>query len=414
MCPFYFYSCFFFSFFFLLPQLRREHERAAEALRLRFERVEVCTQWILSGTSHRSFLEWGRRWREDAMVAGRARAAAGLPGAGGPEAGTIGGLSSTSSVGAALGLLGGGCSGGGGAAPLVLAPANASVGALAPLGVRFADASGAAKSAAADVKALLEGGPTPPHVSLGMGWPAPAPQHSQQDQPLQPQNEQQEQQLLGRGGGGGRGGGDDGAGPPQRRCLVPGGGSSGGGLVAEVAPVGASGGGGGHFPAVRGASSPSASHAMQLQRPMRSAVGADTAGGHFPWRQPRAGGGAHPPQQQPPPQIRAPCDPGSGFGPHLVGGSFSAAGGLRLPPQQQPSQPPQPSQPSQQQQQQPACPAPSYASSSSSPFAGRQASSQALALAPVANLSAGSRVWANKLNPSAKARPPPGPPPTLY
>ena len=38
-----------------------------------FERVEVCTQWIFSGLSHRSFLEWSRRWRESMELNAKVR-----------------------------------------------------------------------------------------------------------------------------------------------------------------------------------------------------------------------------------------------------------------------------------------------------------------------------------------------------
>lgn len=56
-----------------LNEMRDEHDRIGEECRKRFNRVEVVTQWIFSGMSHRLFLEWARRWKEDLALADRQR-----------------------------------------------------------------------------------------------------------------------------------------------------------------------------------------------------------------------------------------------------------------------------------------------------------------------------------------------------
>jgi hypothetical protein len=61
-----------------LEELKGEHSRVGAALTERFQRVERCTQWIFSGTSHRTFLEWSRQWREELAFAERHRRELGL------------------------------------------------------------------------------------------------------------------------------------------------------------------------------------------------------------------------------------------------------------------------------------------------------------------------------------------------
>lgn len=100
-----------------LAETRSEHDRIGEACRARFNRVEVVTQWVFSGMSHRLFLEWARRWKEDLALAEKQRKenghAAALHGPSGGHSGpsSSGGAASwrgaAPNLGEALGLIAG-------------------------------------------------------------------------------------------------------------------------------------------------------------------------------------------------------------------------------------------------------------------------------------------------------------------
>jgi len=95
-----------------LNEMRDEHDRIGEECRKRFNRVEVVTQWIFSGMSHRLFLEWARRWKEDLALAEKQRKENGTGSYGGNGSGSGGAMISGDSwrgagpnLGTALGLV---------------------------------------------------------------------------------------------------------------------------------------------------------------------------------------------------------------------------------------------------------------------------------------------------------------------